>query len=70
MPDFIDTKRSLGNVLSQSIVLTKPAVGVLSDGTVPIQRTFVSHRLFCGPEVIPWDGYCPNTLEELEQSGY
>jgi hypothetical protein len=39
-------------------------------GHVPIHRSFRSHRPFGRPQTIPWDGYCPNTLEELEELGY
>ncbi len=36
----------------------------------PLRRSFQSHRPFGRRQAIPWDGYCPNTLEEMEQLGY
>ena len=49
------------------------ATGGLAVGTPPlggVRRSFLSHRTVCHPPTIPWDGYAPNTIEELEQLGF
>lgn len=67
---FSDARRTDRGASEKSMALAEPEASGRSAGANTVRRSFPSHRTLCHTEVIPWDGYCPNTLEELEQSGY